>query len=310
MRLVFFGTGDFAIPALRLLNESGHEVACAVTAAPKPAGRGRRLVPSPVAEAANRMGIRVLAPVDPHTSEVVAELTSMNPDAGVLAAYGLILRPVLLGLFRLGIVNIHPSLLPAYRGAAPIQRQIMNGETRGGVTLIALSEQVDAGDILARTEADISPNETGGELANRLAAVGAELLLRVLESLGQDDVQRTPQDSAQATAAPRIRSSDRIIDWSRPVSEVHNLVRALSPKPGAVTSFRGHRLLVLRSRPLKQVIGLPPGVLADCRGNLSVACGNGVIELVEVKPEGSRAQTGKEFCNGRHPRPGERLGWP
>ncbi|MEO0078493.1 MAG: methionyl-tRNA formyltransferase [candidate division WOR-3 bacterium] len=308
MRIVFFGTGEFAVPALTLLHDSGYEIVCAVTVKPRPSGRGRRLSPSPVAAAASRMGIRVIAPADPHADEVVTEITAMKPDAGVLAAYGVVLKPVLLDLPRFGIVNIHPSLLPAYRGAAPIQRQLMNGESRGGVTLILLSAEVDAGDIIARTEVDISSDETAEELAQRLAIVGAGLLPQVLKSLETGNTKRCPQDESKATRAPRITRADRIIDWSQLALDVHNRIRALSPRPGAVTTFRGRRLVVVRSRLLSFAADSVPGTIERCRGTLTVACGDRFIELVTVKPEGGRAQSGNEFCNGRRPRPGERFG--
>uniref|UniRef100_A0A7C4CBY7 Methionyl-tRNA formyltransferase n=1 Tax=candidate division WOR-3 bacterium TaxID=2052148 RepID=A0A7C4CBY7_UNCW3 len=308
MRLVFFGTGSFAVPALRRLYDSDHEISCVVTAAPKPSGRGRRLVSSPVAQAADNLGVMVLAPADPHAPEVIAKLVSLCPDVGVLVDYGVILRSGLLRIPRLGVINIHPSLLPAYRGAAPIQRQIMNGESRSGVSLIALTDEVDAGDILASVETNIGPDETYGEVAERLAVLGAGLLPSVLGKLELGTVHRCPQNPAMVTRAPRISHADRVLDWARPACEVHNRVRALSPRPGAGTSFRGRRLLVLRTRLRSLPASSPPGsVLLEAK-SMCVACGEGVVELLEVKPEGGRVQSAAEFCNGRRPQSGERLG--
>ncbi|MBM3315518.1 methionyl-tRNA formyltransferase, partial [candidate division WOR-3 bacterium] len=284
MRLAFFGTSGFALPALQALHATGHSVAVVVTAPARPRGRGLRLVPGPVEAEARRLGLNLRLPEDPHSADTLAALAGLDLDLGVLVAYGFILRERLLAVPRLGFVNVHPSLLPEYRGAAPIQRALFDGRARTGVTIIAMNRQVDAGDILCRQEAAVGPDETAGELSARLAALGAELLLPVLESLAAGTARPRPQVSQAATPAPRLAGSDRLLDWSRPAPELHNRVRGLSPEPGAVTVFRGRRLLVLRSRLLAGAAAAPAGSLLLDMPGLAVATGDGILELMQVAP--------------------------
>ena len=307
MRVAFFGTSEFAVPALRALAESGHTVGPVVTAPAKPSGRGRKLVPSPVEQEARALGLAILSPEDPNDPAFLAELTSCRPDVAVLTAYGFILRTPLLRLPPRGFLNVHPSLLPRYRGAAPIQRAILAGEQETGVTVIVLSEQVDAGDIVKQVALTIGPDETAGELSRRLAATGARLVLEALTRLEKDTGSRTPQDPALATRAPKIGKSERNINWSETAPRIHNRIRAMSPEPGAVTTFRERRIVLLRSR----LHGTPergePGLVLVQHPGLLVATGSGAIEIAELKPEGSRVQTGQDFRNGHRPVPGERL---
>jgi methionyl-tRNA formyltransferase len=307
VRVAFFGTSEFAVPALRALAEHGHAVSPVVTAPARPSGRGRKLVPSPVEQAARALGLVVLAPEDPNDEAFLKDMAAHQPDVAVLAAYGCILKTPLLRLPPRGFLNIHPSLLPRYRGAAPIQRAILAGEQETGVTVIVLSEQVDAGDIVKQVAVAIGPDETAGELSSRLAATGARLVLEALTRLEKDTGSRTPQDPGLATRAPKLAKSERNIDWHETAPRIHNRIRALSPEPGAVTSFRERRIVLLRSRLHETPERGEPGLVLVQLPGLLVATGAGAIEIAELKPDGSRVQTGQDFRNGHRPVPGERL---
>jgi len=310
LRIIFFGTAEFAVPTLVRLVESGHQVKPVVTAPAKPQGRGRRLVPSPVETAAQTLGLEVLTPADPNAIDFIEQLSPDQPDVGVLVAYGAILKPPLLNLPKAGFINLHPSLLPAYRGAAPIPRALMAGEKTTGVTVIAMTPAVDAGDILNQERVAIEPDETAGELAARLAPIGAELVLTTLEQLEQGHLVRHAQNPARASRAPKITKEERPIDWSKPAVVIHNQIRALSPDPAATTTFRQKQLLILRSHILNSRSADPPGtILLDLPG-LAIATGQGVLELLMVKPEGGTTQTGRDFRNGHRPKPKEMVGTP
>lgn len=307
MRVVFFGTSEFAVPALRALARSAHTVGPVIAAPAQPSGRGRKLVPSPVEQEARTLGLAVLTPEDPNNPALVAELKSQSPDVAVLAAYGCILKPPLLALPSLGFLNIHPSLLPKYRGAAPIQRAILAGEQETGVTVIVLSEQVDAGDIIEQETVPVGTDETAGELSQRLADAGVRLVLDALTRFEAGTATRTPQGPGLVTRAPKITKPERNIDWRESAQQIHNRIRALSPEPGAVTSFRRRRLVLLRSRVHSTPDMGEPGQLLVRHSGLVVATGSGAVEIVELKPEGKRAQTGQDFRNGHRPNAGERF---
>jgi methionyl-tRNA formyltransferase len=307
LRVVFFGTSEFAIPALRALAKSAHTVGPVVAAPAQPSGRGRKLVPSPVEQEARALGLAVLTPEDPNDPAFISEFKSQTPDVAVLAAYGYILKPPLLTLPALGFLNIHPSLLPRYRGAAPIQRAILDGERETGVTIIVLSEQVDAGDIIEQEAVPVGPDETAGELSQRLADAGARLVLDALTQFGTGTATRTPQGPGLITSAPKISKVERNIDWRESAQGIHNRIRALSPEPGAVTSFRQKRVVLLRSRVHSTPDMGEPGQLLVRHSGLVVATGSGAVEITEIKPEGKRAQTGQDFRNGHRLVAGERF---
>ena len=307
MRIAFFGTSEFALPALQALARSAHTVGTVVAAPAQPSGRGRKLVSSPVEQEAHALGLPVLTPKDPNDPAFVAELKSVTPDIAVLAAYGYILKSPLLALPSLGFLNIHPSLLPRYRGAAPIQRALLAGEQETGVTVIALSEEVDAGDIIEQEAVPVGPDEIAGELSQRLADVGARLVLDALTRFGAGTATRTPQGPGLVTRAPKIAKAERNIDWRESAQPIHNRIRALSPEPGAVTNFRRRRIVLLRSRVHSTPDMGEPGQLLVRHSGLVVATGSGALEIIELKPEGKRAQTGQDFRNGLRPVAGERF---
>ncbi len=308
MRVVFFGTSGFAVPTLRALAGSEHDVTAVVTQPPRPAGRGRQPHPSPVEPAAVELGLEVLRPEDPAEGSFVHRLAGLAPDLAVLVAYGHILKPALLKVPRLGFINLHPSLLPRYRGAAPVQRALMDGASETGVTVIRMDAQVDAGDVLDRVATPVADDETAGELLARLATEGAGLVLRILTRLADGTDRPEPQDPSLATPARKIRDRERVIDWTEPARTVHNRIRALSPVPGAYTGCAGRRLLVYRSRPLDSGNGSPPGTVAPDRKHFVVSAGTGAVELLEVRPEGGRTQSGTGFLNGHRLEPGSTLG--
>lgn len=331
------------MPLLPALIRAGHEVVLVVAAPSRPRGRGRRIEPGPVEHAARELDCAVALPEDPNAPGFAEQLRSYQPEVAVLAAYRFILRPGLLAVPKLGFINVHPSLLPRYRGAAPIQRAIMAGERQTGVSIIQLSREVDAGDIIARQPVDIGPDETAGELAVRLAELGARLLVDVLARVAEGPLARTVQDPAGATSAPRLTKADRCVNWHESADRVHNRIRGLAPEPAAACLFRGRRLLLLGSRlvseggeenrqgrqdrqvseseggsenrqgrqerrvPVEVVSDHAPGEILLERPGLVVAVGQGSVELTLVKPDGSRIQTGAAFRNGHRLAPGERL---
>jgi methionyl-tRNA formyltransferase len=307
LRLVFLGTSEFACPALGRLFQDGHDIAAVVTAPARRGGRGKKLLHSPVERTAGELGLALLQPEDPNSDDSVRELSGLEPELGVLVAYGCILRQPLMSLPVRGFINLHPSLLPAYRGAAPIQRALMDGVETTGVCVIQITGRVDAGDILARKETRVGPDETAGELSRRLAEMGANLLSDTIARIGRDETTPEPQDPRAVTPAPKLTEGDRTLDWGLPSDQLHNRIRALSPNPGAWTLFRGERLLVYRSRPVAGSPSDPPGTILEGASGLQVATGNGVLELLQVKPQGGKVQDGRSFVNGRRPQMNEKL---
>ncbi len=286
MRLVFLGTPEFAVPTLEAIAAAGHEVLSVITQPDRPRGRGHALAASPVKQAAVRLGLPVFQPERIRRPEAQAHLAALKPDAMVVVGYGQIIPQSVIDLAPLGIVNVHASLLPRYRGAAPIQWAIAKGETRTGVTTMRIDAGLDTGDILLTRETEIGPDETAPELSARLAPMGADLLV---ETLARPITPR-PQDNTRATYAPILKKEDGLIDFSRPAPEIHNRVRGFQPWPGAYTTFRGQTLHIWKSRPVPA-----PG----SRG-LYARCGEGTfLELLEVQLEGRKRVSGADFANGQ-----------
>jgi methionyl-tRNA formyltransferase len=303
LHVTFFGTSEFAVPALRRIREAGHDIDPVVTSAAKPSGRGRRLTPGPVESAARELGLNVAMPASPNAADFLDRLRENKPEVGVLTAYGFILGRKLLQVPSRGFLNIHPSLLPRYRGAAPIQRAVMNGEVETGVTVIRMSEEVDAGDVLLQQRVAIGLDQTAGELSDVLALLGAEMILK---SLSARPWVATAQDPTAATPAPKVGKFERLVDWTLPASQVHNRIRALSPEPGAVALFRGQRVVLLRTT-LSNLVSPSPGAILAGQAGLLVGAGDNAIEVLQLKPEGRKVQTGRDFQNGRRIATGERM---
>lgn len=294
MRLVFLGTPEFAVPSLEALVAAGHEVMAVYTQPDRPKGRGQKEAMPPVKEAALRLGLPVRQPLKIRAPEVITELAALRPEAMVVVGYGQIIPQAILDIPPLGIFNVHASLLPKYRGAAPIQWAIANGETRTGVAIMKIDAGLDTGDVLAERATDIGPEETAPELSSRLAQAGATLLVETLERLGE--ITPRPQDPAQATWAPVITREDGRIDWARPARETIDRLRAFTPWPGCYGFLRGQRLHIWRARAVDRT--LPPGELWREGRGLFAGCGQGSLELLEVQLEGRKRMDVPSFLNG------------
>ena len=281
MRLIFMGTPDFAVPALDALHAAGHEVAAAYTQPPRPAGRGGRARPSPVQRRAEALRIPVRTPASLRDGEAQAEFAALGAEVAVVAAYGLILPPAVLEAPGRGCLNVHASLLPRWRGAAPIHRAVMAGDRETGVCVMAMEAGLDTGPVLLREATPIGAEETTGDLHDRLAAMGARL---IAEALGRDDLVPEPQPADGGTYAAKIDKAEARVDFARPAAEVDRLIRGLSPWPGAWTEWEGRRLKLLRSRMGGE--------------GLSFACGDGAVEVTEVQPEGRDRMSAQAFLRG------------
>jgi methionyl-tRNA formyltransferase len=298
MRLVFLGTPAFAVPTLERLVERGHQVLAAVTQPDRPKGRGQTLAPPPVKEAALRLGMPVYQPERVKRPEAVDHLRSLAPEAMVVVGYGQIIPQSVIDIPPLGILNVHASLLPKYRGAGPIQWAIVNGETVTGVTIMRIDAGLDTGPMLLKAETAIGADETAIDLGRRLSVMGADLLVEALDALAAGRVIPQPQDNAQATYASMLKKEDGRIDWTRSAAQIHNQVRGMQPWPGAYSIFRGAALHVWRARPVEAGAGHPPGALVRIKPPL-VACGVGALELIEVQMEGRKRMPAADFANGQ-----------
>lgn len=308
MRLVFLGTPQFAVPALEAVVAAGNVVAAVYTQPDRPKGRGQSLAASPVKEAALRLGLPVMQPQKVRVPEVVQELAGLQADAMVVVGYGQIIPQSIIDLPRLGIVNVHASLLPKYRGAAPIQWAIARGETVTGVTTMQIDAGLDTGAMLLKAEVPIGPEETSEELSPRLAAVGAYLLVKTLDGLSSEAIRPEPQNPDDATLAPALTKEDGLVDWNMTACEINNRARGFQPWPGAWTHLRGQRFSIWRCRQADVESPATPGALFANERRLYAACGGGtVLELIEVQPEGKKRMEAAAFLNGFRLNPGDLL---
>lgn len=302
MRIVFMGTPDFAVPSLKSLVEAGHEVCGVFTQPDKPKNRGMKLQPTPVKEYAITQNIPVFQPAKMRDGEALAILKELSPELIVVAAYGKILPLDILALPPKGCINVHSSLLPRYRGAAPINWAILNGEDESGVTIMYMAEGLDTGDMIAAKSTAIAIDENAQQLHDRLAEMGAELLVQVVHRMQDGEVQATKQDDAQSCYAPMLSKELSPVDWSRKARQIHDQVRGLYPWPSAVAEIDGIRCKILRTAMTGETTDKLPGtfVLADKKG-LKIACGNGeVLEILELQPDGKKAMAATAFLMG-HP---------
>lgn len=296
MRIVFMGTPDFAVPSLKILLERGHEVCAVYTQTDKPKGRGHKLQFSPVKILALEHNIPVYQPKTLRSSEAVEELRALQPELIVVAAYGKILPPEALAIPPRGCINVHGSLLPKYRGAAPIQRAVLNGEKTAGVTIQQMAEGIDTGDMLSSAQTPVGEDETSGELFDRLMVLGATLLADTIEKL--DTITPVPQNDAQATHAAMISKDMGEIDWKLPAGEIHNLVRGLNPWPVAYFSMEGKRFKLFKTK-VASLQG-DAGVCEVRDGELLVFCGKDAVILTEIQPENGKRMRGSDYLRG-HP---------
>jgi methionyl-tRNA formyltransferase len=303
LRLIFMGTPDFAVPTLLELARRGYDIAAVYTRAPKPAGRGMDLQPTPVEREGRRLNLPVFTPGSLKSAEAQDVFRAHGADAAVVVAYGLILPKAILEAPPLGCFNVHASLLPRWRGAAPINRAIMAGDAESGVTVMKMDEGLDTGDMAMAERAPIDPDMTAGELHDMLALIGAGLMPRALAALERGNLELTPQPQNGVTYAAKISKDETRIDWSKPWGEVHNHIRGLSPFPGAWFEVDGIRVKVLRSTR-GEGSGAAGAVLDD---KLSVACGDGAVRLVELQRAGRQAMAVEQFLRGAPLKKGARL---
>ena len=311
LRIVFFGTPEFAMPTLEGLLASRHRVVGVVAQPDRPRGRGHQVTAGPVKSTALERGVPVLQPMKMRDEMFLAALRALDADLGVVAAYGRILTDEILAIPRLGMVNVHASLLPRWRGAAPIHRAILAGDVETGVTIMRVVRELDAGPMIATLREPIGPVHTTGEVERVLAARGAQLLVEVVERLAEGPVPEEPQPQTGITYADRITKEDAPIFWWRSAGEIHNQVRALNPWPLASTLLSGTRLLVVASEAGVESApagALPGTVLAASGDRFVVAAGHGTVQLLTVKPEGKRAMAAREFLAGHQVPSGAVLG--
>jgi len=290
MNIIFMGTPDFAVPALRAV-ASRHQVLAVYSQPPRPAGRGKKPRPSPVQMAAEAMGLPTRQPLNFRDPAAVADFAELRADVAVVVAYGLILPPAVLAAPRHGCLNIHASLLPRWRGAAPIHRAVLAGDAQTGVCIMQMEAGLDTGPVLLHQAVDIGAGDTTGDLHDRLADLGAHLILGALDGVGF--VPRTRQAESGATYAAKIEKSEAKVDWTRPAPEVDRQIRGLSPFPGAWVDVGGERLKLLRSR-----VVMGSGAPGQVLGGMTIACGSGAVEVLEAQREGKRPMAAVDLLRG------------
>ncbi|MGJ0483112.1 MAG: methionyl-tRNA formyltransferase [Methylomicrobium sp.] len=307
MRIIFAGTPEFAVPTLKMLLASGHEICAVYTQPDRPAGRGRKIQLSPVKEVALAAGIPVLQPDSLKSAEAVSQLADFKPDLMVVVAYGMILPQAVLDVPKCGSLNVHASLLPRWRGAAPIQRALMAGDPETGVTIMRIVLKLDAGDMLHKEVIAVGAEDTAGELHDKLAALGPIGLEKVLRQIESGTVRAEPQDEALVTYAAKLEKNEAFLDWSKPAGELDRQVRGLNPWPVAQTLYLNEALRIWRAQPILEKTGYEPGRVNCTRKHLDVATGNGWLRLLEVQLPGGKRMPAQAFLNA-HDIYGLRLG--
>jgi methionyl-tRNA formyltransferase len=306
------GTATFAVPSLRRLFEKGYEISGVITQPDKPSGRGQTLHASPVKNLAAELQLPVHQPSSLRTDETMRLVAALSPDMVIVVAYGKILPPWLLEFPRYGCINVHGSILPKYRGAAPVHWAVANGESTTGVCTMLLDEGLDTGGVYLCDETEIEPEETVTQLYDRLAVMGAPLLEQTVAGITEGTLNAQPQDGEKATNAPILKKEDGFIDWRMPARKIHDRVRAFNPWPGTVTRFRGNVCKVLKVKVgpggLSPASPLPPGAIQLTKGSLKVVCGDGeTLEILSIQPENKKAVSGADFANGARIQPGEKF---
>jgi methionyl-tRNA formyltransferase len=315
LRIVFFGTPAFAVPSLEALIASRHGVVAVVSQPDRPRGRGHQLQPTPTKTVALARGIPVLQPAKIREQAFLDQIRALEADLGVVVAFGRILPDALLAIPRLGMINVHASVLPRYRGAAPIQRAVLAGDRETGVTILRVESELDAGATFAVATMPIPPDATSGDVEAVLSTLGANPLVPVVDDLATGRAVETPQDHSRATFAPKVTKDEGTIDWTALADVVHNRVRGLQPWPLASTRLGADRVVLRRTRVLKpsaaprQISDASPGTIVHATGDdLIVACGGGTeLQILEIQPEGRRTMTTREFLAGRAITPGTRF---
>ena len=308
-RILFMGTPAFAVPSLEALAAAGHTIAAVVTQPDRPRGRGQKVQPSEVKAAALSLGAAVLQPTKLRDPQFAADLQALTPDLGVVAAYGRILPANVLKIPRHGMINVHASLLPRWRGAAPVHRALLAGDSMTGVTIMRVVEQLDAGPMLATASTAIDPDETSEALERRLADLGADLLVAAIDALARGALNEEPQQEADATYASRLERRESALDWNQPAATIHNRIRGLQPWPLVSTILKDKRIVLRSSRavPDEDHQSAPGTILKANADGLLVAASSGAVRLIEVQPEGKAAMPVAAFLNGHRVRAGDRF---
>ncbi len=306
MRIVFMGTPDFAVPSLQKLVQAGHGICGVFTQPDKPKGRDYALTPPPVKVTALQYGLPVYQPQTLKDGEIQALIQNLNPDLIAVVAYGKLLPRAVLQIPQNGCVNVHGSLLPKYRGAAPIQWTVLNGDSIAGVTTMLMDEGLDTGDMLLKAETPVGENETAGELFDRLCVLGADLLVKTVAQIEAGTIMPIAQNEAQASYAVMLSKQNSPIDWNKTAQQVHNQVRGLSPWPSATCMYRGKVLKIHQTLLCKAGHG-QPGHLKESDGKFLVYCKQGAVELLTVQYQGGKKMPATEFFRGRPPRENENL---
>lgn len=307
MRVVFAGTPDFAVPALEAVTDAGHRIVLALTQPDRPSGRGLAAAAGPVKQAALRRAIPVFQPATLKDPDAQARLREAGADVMVVAAYGLILPQAVLDLPRLGALNIHASLLPRWRGAAPIHRAILAGDRETGVCIMQMDAGLDTGPVLLREAVPIERDATAGALHDRLAALGARLVVAALEGLARGDLRPTPQPPEGVTYARKIEKAEARVDWTRGADEIERQVRAFNPVPGAAAALAGTEIKLWRAEPRTGAPGASGTILRADAGGIDVACGSGVLRVLELQRAGGKRLAADAFLRGFALRPGDRF---
>jgi methionyl-tRNA formyltransferase len=300
-KIVFMGTPHFSVPSLKALQSAGHEIALVVTQPDRPKGRGRKVEAPPVKQTAQKLGLPVIQPATLRNEDTRQALQATAADFFIVVAFGQILRESVLSMPRLGCINVHASLLPKYRGPAPIQWAVINGEPETGVTTMLMDKGLDTGDMLLSAAETIAPTDTAGALHDRLALKGADLLVRTLVAFADGSIQRTAQNHSAATYAPLLKKNDGRIDWKKPASKIETFIRGMAPWPGAFTFWKNNRLKIFRSEPTDSPLRTAsPGTVLDASdsGRLIVATGEGALSILELQPASGSRLAAAEFLRG------------
>jgi methionyl-tRNA formyltransferase len=302
------GTPDFAVPALQAVHAAGHDIVLVVTQPDRPKGRGRKVEPPPVKKAAEKLGLAVTQPDNLRSETAKKLLQETDADFFIVVAFGHLLRESVLKMPKRGCINVHASLLPKYRGPAPIQWAVINGDTETGVTTMLIDKGLDTGDMLMTAREPIAPSDTAGSLHGRLAHRGADLLVQTLEAFADGTIRRTPHDHSAATYAPLLKKTDGLIDWKKPAARIEPFIRGMSPWPGAFTFWKNTRIKIYRSEiDAAAGAGLPGTVLDSRPGRLTVATGDGALSILELQSASGSRLPVSDFLRGFRISPGELL---
>ena len=306
--IVYMGTPDFAVPALLAIHKAGHNISLVVTQPDRPSGRGRKLKATPVKASALNLGLKVVQPASVKETDFIHQIKSLMPEFLVVTAFGQILSPKLLAIPKYGAINIHASLLPKYRGPAPIQWAIINGENETGITTMQMNEGLDTGDILLMEKTAIDRTDTAETLHDRLAEMGARLIIKTLDQWGKDTLPPLAQDHSQATYAPLLKKKDGRMDWGKPANRLDRFIRGMTPWPGAFTFYDDNRVKIFSSLPIEQHADAPPGtVIKGFEDELRVATGDGVLLIQELQGASGKRMNIRDFLRGNPIPPGTRF---